>query len=106
MLAYGRNQTLFEPGQGGCGLFRVRNRKWTPPANRPLAFEPSPEEAQTFKPIGDPVPKGCHHNPLSFRRRFMAPRKWSRLLRDHPSSGLDTSMQHANKFQSKTLRSS
>jgi len=32
---------------GGCGLWRVRNRKWTHPANRPLALEPSPKEAQT-----------------------------------------------------------
>jgi len=31
---------------GGCGLWRVRNRKWTHPANHPPAFEPSPKEGQ------------------------------------------------------------
>ena len=64
---------------GGCGLWRARNRKWTHPANRPLAFEPSPKEAQTFKPIGESVPKGFYRNPLTFRRRFTAVKKWLRL---------------------------
>jgi len=49
------------------------------PANRPLAFEPAPKEAQTFKPTGGSVPKGYHHNPLSFWRRWMALKKWLRL---------------------------
>jgi hypothetical protein len=57
----------------------VCNRKWTHPANRPLAFEPSPNEAQTLKPTGGSVPKGCLHNPLTFRRRFMELKKWLRL---------------------------
>ena len=46
---------------GGHGLFKVRNRKWTPPVNRPLAAKSSPEEAQTFKPIGGSVPMGYGH---------------------------------------------
>jgi hypothetical protein len=29
------------------------------------------------------MPKGCHHNPLGFQRRWMALKKWLRLLRDH-----------------------
>jgi len=70
---------LSEPGTGGCGLWRVRNRKWTPPANRPLALEPAPKEAQTFKPTGGSVPKGYHHNPLTFWRRWIALKKWFRL---------------------------
>jgi len=45
----------------------------------PLAFKPSPKQAQTFKPIEGSVPKGFHHNPLSFRRRWMALKKWLRL---------------------------
>jgi hypothetical protein len=68
---------------GGWGLWRARNRQWTHPANRPLAFEPSPKEAQTRMPIGGSTPKGSHHNPLTFRRRWMALKKWLRLLRDH-----------------------
>jgi len=64
---------------GGCGLCRARNRKWTFPANRPLAFEPSPNAAQTFKPIGASVPKGFYLNPLTFRRRLIAVKKWLRL---------------------------
>jgi hypothetical protein len=64
---------------GGCGLWRVRNRKWTHPADRPLALEPSPKEAQTFKPTGESLPMGFHHNPLSFRRRWMTLKKWLRL---------------------------
>jgi len=27
MQAYGRNQSLFEAGTGGCGLWRVGNRE-------------------------------------------------------------------------------
>jgi hypothetical protein len=68
-----------EPWAGGSGLWRARNRKWTHLPNRPLAFEPSPTAAQTFKPIGGSVPKGLHHNPLAFRRRFIALKKWLRL---------------------------
>ena len=50
------------PGTGReGGLFKVRNRKWTHPANRPLAAKSSPEEAQTFKPIGGSVPMGYGH---------------------------------------------
>jgi|GEM_PF-2286734 len=83
MQAIGRNQSLLEPRTGGCGLWRVRNRKWTPPANRPLAFEPSPNKAQTHQLAGGPVPKGLHPDPLTFRRRSMALKKWLRLYRDH-----------------------
>src|SRR5512136_999625 len=64
---------------GGCGLWRGRNRKWILPANRPLALEPSPKEAQTHKPIVGYVPKGFHHNPMTFRRRLRALKKWLRL---------------------------
>jgi hypothetical protein len=47
---------------------------------------------------------GFHHNPLSFRRRFMALKKWLRLLRDHtPRTGLNTVLLHAKKVQTKTL---
>ena len=45
----------------------------------PLAFEPSPKEAQTFKPIGGSLPKGFYRNLLTFRRRFGALKKWLRL---------------------------
>jgi len=74
-----RRPKTVQARDGGCGLWRARNRKWTHPANRPLAFEPSPKEAQTHKPIGGPVPKGLHHNPLTFRRRLGASKKWLRL---------------------------
>jgi hypothetical protein len=104
MQAYGRDQRLIEPEPGGCGLFRVGNRKWTPPANRPLAFEPSLKQAQTFKPIEASVPKGCRHNPLSFRRRFKAPKRWLRLLRAHtPRFGLERSTHRAKRLRLKTL---
>jgi hypothetical protein len=88
---------------GGGGLFRLRNRKWTLPANRPLASERSPEEAQTFKPIGASVPKGCRHNPLSFRCRFTALKRWLRLSRGHtPRFGLERSTHGAEKLRLKT----
>ena len=60
-----------------------RNRKWTHPFNRPLATKSSPKKAQTFKPIGESVPMGYGHNPLSFRRRLTPLGKWLRLERDH-----------------------
>jgi len=50
-----------------------------PPGHRPLAFEPSPNAAQTHKPVGGSVPKGFYRNPLTFRRRFTTVKKWLRL---------------------------
>ena len=79
MQAFGRNQIRVEPRTGGCGLYRARNRKWTPPGHRPLAFEPSPKEAQTHKPVGGSVPKGFYRNSLTFQRRFTTVKKWLRL---------------------------
>jgi len=79
IYVFGPGQTLTEPWGGGCGLCRARNRKWTLPANRPLAFEPSPNAAHTFKPVGGSVPKGFYRNPLTFRRRFVTVKKWLRL---------------------------
>jgi hypothetical protein len=47
---------------------------------------------------------GYHHNPLTFRRRWAAPKKWLRLWRGHtPRPGPKTSTHHAKKFQLETL---
>jgi len=75
---YSHFKKPLSPGRGVWSLASSQ-RKWTHPANRPLAFEPSPNAAQTIKPIGGSVPKGFYRNPLTFRRRFTAVKKWLRL---------------------------
>jgi hypothetical protein len=79
MQAFGRNQTLFEPKTRGVVSGESATGKGFLLAGRPLAFEPSPKKAQTFKPIGGSVPKGFYRNPLTFQRRFAAVKKWLRL---------------------------
>ena len=55
-----RRQPVFEHRPGGWSVWS-RNRKWTDLVNRPLAAKSSPEEAQTFKPVGGSVPMGYGH---------------------------------------------
>jgi len=59
----------------------------------PLAAKSSPKEAQTFKSIGESVPMGYGHNPMSFRRRLMPLGKWLWLEKDHtPRPGIKPSL--------------
>src|SRR5512137_2535549 len=76
-MSLGATKGYLGPDRGG-GLWRARNRKWTHPVNRPLAFEPSPKEAQTrqerscsceslVEPPVRKAPRHCFLPMLSFR---------------------------------------